>query len=138
MDELKSVFDSMDVDKNGLITFEQMQSTMESLGVNPKKHELLNWIQQLMNKNESDTFDFNEFKILTKKCYNDPDDPLLAFKKFDKNNNGFITMNEFKKGLIDLEKDFTNDEIEKLLNEIDIDCDGKVNYPEFIRAFSND
>lgn len=56
------------------------------------------------------------------------------FRSLDKNKDGYLTLKELKEGM----KDNPNiDEIARLLNNIDLDQNGAINYNEFIAATLN-
>ncbi len=54
------------------------------------------------------------------------------FKQIDINHDGFITTKELKACLDKQKERTTVEEIEKLMNFIDTDHNGKINYTEFI------
>ena len=57
---------------------------------------------------------------------------LEAFKIFDKNNDGQITQDELKQLLNNIGQKPSDSEIQDMINEIDIDGDGKINFDNFI------
>merc|ERR1719192_1228330 len=54
-----------------------------------------------------------------------------AFKVFDSNGNGFINRQELGYVMENLGENMDKEEIEFLINEIDLDGDGQINYEEF-------
>lgn len=59
--------------------------------------------------------------------------PIQAFEEFDKNRDGKLGRDEFSKAL-DMMKinDLSNKEIDILVNSLDQDLDGYINYKEFL------
>ena len=55
-----------------------------------------------------------------------------AFKIFDRNNDGQITQDELKLLLNNIGQKPSDSEIQDMINEIDIDGDGKINFDNFI------
>ena len=54
---------------------------------------------------------------------------------FDKDNNGQIDFKEFEQALMKLKTlNLTQEEIQRLFNDIDVDRNGKIDYTEFIAA----
>jgi hypothetical protein len=51
-----------------------------------------------------------------------------AFRVFDKEGNGFISAAELRHVMTNLGKKLTNEEVDEMIREADIDCDGQVNY----------
>ena len=91
-----------------------------------------------MNKIESDyTISFDDFIEFIKR-YNlsknsmSTDDIINAFEIFDKNHDGTISINEFKHILMDLGQKFSEDEVNEIITEIDLDNNGKINYRDFV------
>ena len=76
--------------------------------------------------------EFSEFvAMMAKKLKDggDPDEDLKeAFKVFDKDNNGFISQSELRLVMSNLGEKLTDDELEEMILEADIDGDGQVNY----------
>lgn len=60
---------------------------------------------------------------------NDDDDELReAFKVFDKDGDGLISPAELRGVMSGLGENLTNEEVEEMIKEADIDGDGQVNY----------
>ena len=81
---------------------------------------------------ENRSIDFNEFLELMESC-NLPRDPkereaelTAAFNKFDTNGDGYIDREEFRK--IMKHGGETTEEIDKLMDEYDVNKDGKLEY----------
>ncbi|XP_031251490.1 calmodulin-like [Pistacia vera] len=56
-----------------------------------------------------------------------------AFKVFDKDQDGYICPNELRHGMLNLGEKLTDEEVEQMVREADLDGDGQVNYEEFVR-----
>ena len=57
------------------------------------------------------------------------------FLCFDKNKDGYISLNELKIGLEDLKNaEIDNEEIEKIFHQLDTDKNGKIGYTEFLAS----
>ena len=74
--------------------------------------------------------------LATKASDKDIKDEIELFNQFDKNKDGYITANELKKGLKGIKK-YQDEEIEEIMNSIDTDNNGAINYNEFIAATLN-
>ncbi|XP_065663408.1 calmodulin-A isoform X7 [Hydra vulgaris] len=55
-----------------------------------------------------------------------------AFQMFDKDGNGFITTRELKSLMRSLGCNPTDSELQQIVNEVDADGNGKIDFPEFI------
>ena len=55
-----------------------------------------------------------------------------AFRVFDKDGNGFISAAELRHVMTNLGEKLTDEEVDEMIREADIDGDGQVNYKEFV------
>ena len=77
------------------------------------------------------TIDFPEFlQMMAKKMKEGDSEEELreAFKVFDKDGNGFISAAELRHVMINLGEKLTDEEVDEMIREADIDGDGQVNY----------
>ena len=108
---------------------------MKSLGQNPTEAEL----QDMINEVDADgngTIDFPEFLTLMVRKMKDTDSEEAieeAFKVFDKDGNGFVSAAELRHVMTNLEEKLTDEEVDEMIRENDIDEDGQINYEEFIK-----
>eukprot|EP00899_Mesostigma_viride_P000053 jgi/Mesvir1/10048/Mv24223-RA.1 len=56
-----------------------------------------------------------------------------AFKVFDKDGNGFISAAELRHVMTNLGEKLTDEEVDEMIREADVDGDGQVNYEEFVK-----
>ena len=59
-----------------------------------------------------------------------------AFKVFDRDNNGFISAAELRHVMTSIGEKLTDEEVDEMIREADIDGDGQINYEEFVRVIS--
>ncbi|UKK01874.1 calmodulin [Theileria orientalis] len=133
--EFKEAFSLFDKDGDGSITTKELGTIMRSLGQNPTEAELQDMINEI-DTNSSGTIDFPEFLLLMarkmKEC--DTEEELIqAFKVFDRDGNGFISAQELRHVMTNLGERLTDEEVDEMLREADIDGDGKINYEEFVK-----
>ncbi|KAM3306511.1 calcium-dependent protein kinase 21 [Capsicum chacoense] len=128
---LKAMFDNIDTDNSGTITYEELKSGLARLGSKLTETE----VKQLMEAADVDgngTIDYIEFITATMHRHRlERDEHLFkAFQHFDKDNSGFITMDELEHAM----KEYgMGDEstIKEIIAEVDTDNDGRINYEEF-------
>ncbi|KAK8607461.1 hypothetical protein V6N13_053196 [Hibiscus sabdariffa] len=133
--DLRDQFDAIDVDKNGSISLEEMrQALAKDLPWKLKESRVLE-ILQAIDSNTDGLVDFTEFVAaalhVNQMEEHDSDKwqqrLKAAFEKFDVDRDGFITPEELRlhTGL--------RGSIDPLLEEADIDKDGKISLAEFRR-----
>lgn len=77
------------------------------------------------------TIEFNEFlHMMSKKMKEtDKEEELKeAFRVFDRNSDGFISAAELRLVMTNLGEKLTDEEVEEMIREADLDGDGLVNY----------
>jgi calmodulin len=52
---------------------------------------------------------------------------------FDKDGNGFVSAVEFRHVMTNLGEKLTDDEVDEMIREADVDGDGQVDYNEFVK-----
>ncbi|XP_015354325.1 calmodulin-like [Marmota marmota marmota] len=112
---------------------------MWSLGQNPIEAEL----QDMINEVDADgigTIDFPEF-ILTMmarkmKDADSEEEIREALRVFDKDGNGCINAAELCYVMTNLGEKLTDEEVDEMIGEADIDGDCQVNYEEFVQMMT--
>ncbi|OUC43302.1 EF hand [Trichinella nativa] len=138
--EFKEAFSLFDKDGDGTITTKELGTVMRSLGQNPTEAELQDMINELSwdleKKNlfffsGNGTIDFPEFLTMMARKMKDTDSEeeiREAFRVFDKDGNGFISAAELRHVMTNLGEKLTDEEVDEMIREADIDGDGQVNY----------
>lgn len=88
------------------------------------------------------TFSFNEFVEIVcnmgaggERPGEDEEKELRdAFKIFDKHGRGYICASDLRAVLQCLGEDLSEEEIEDMIREVDIDGDGRIDFEEFVKA----
>ncbi|KAL1311961.1 hypothetical protein AAHE18_16G003200 [Arachis hypogaea] len=129
---LKQMFNNMDTDRSGTITFEELKSGLSRLGSKLSETE----IRQLMDAadvDKSGTIDYYEFITATMHRHKLEKEENLykAFQYFDKDSSGYITRDELRHALTEYQM---GDEatIDEVIDDVDTDKDGRINYEEFV------
>ncbi|RWW46546.1 hypothetical protein BHE74_00047524 [Ensete ventricosum] len=114
----------------------ELGTVMRSLGQNPTEAEL----QDMINEVDADgngTIDFPEFLNLMARKMKDTDSEeelKEAFRVFDKDQNGFISAAELRHVMTNLGEKLTDEEVDEMIREADVDGDGQINYDEFVKV----
>ena len=60
--------------------------------------------------------------------FRDPVDVRQAFKMFDKDGNGTVSASELRRVMMNLGEKLSEEEVDEMMREADIDGDGEINY----------
>lgn len=106
-DELQIMMNSVDVDQNGVIDFD----------------EFLNLMRNHFYTDED--------------APNEEAELLEAFRVFDRNGDGYITEEELKQALLNLGERLTGEELKGMIAAADKDGNGLIDYSEFVAMMKN-
>ncbi|PKA58235.1 Calcium-dependent protein kinase 8 [Apostasia shenzhenica] len=130
--DIKDMFEKMDMNKNGRITFEEMKHGLHKLG-----HQIPDAdVQILMDAADIDgdgTLEYGEFvavSIHLKKLGND-EHLHKAFAYFDQNKSGYIEIEELSNALAEDLGPNHEEVVNAIIRDVDTDKDGKISYDEF-------
>ncbi|GAA5801031.1 hypothetical protein HPULCUR_006473 [Helicostylum pulchrum] len=131
--EYREAFQLFDKNGDGSISASELGVVLRSFGMNPSDAEL----QDMVNDVDADNnghIDFEEFLSLVKTLKSesdDTDDLQEAFKVFDADGNGVIDRNELHKVMSSLNETLTEQELDAMIREADINGDGQISFEEF-------
>ena len=139
--EYKEAFDMFDKDGSGTISVNEIVKIMKNFGYPIKKEEAKKMVEEIDVSGDGE-LDFDEFVTLMEKQTNYVDESdeelvLRAFKSFDKDHDGKITNYEFKYILTQMGDKFSQDELDLLFKECDLDINGILDYQDFINFWKN-
>lgn len=123
-------FNNFDKDGNGHITIAELTAVMKQLGQSPTKKQIKKMIESV-DLDNSGTIDFEEFLVMVSQRVNYDEELRNAFDLFDKDGSGYISSAELKLAMNNFDENLTDDEIEEMIREADIDGDGEISYEEF-------
>ena len=143
--ELKSLFDNFDVNKNDTMSFEDFYKCLKSVDHKATKIDAQNIIAEYTKKNpsiiERETFNEIMFKYIQKELViqkQEKDYIRNLFKEVDIDNNGYLTRNQIKyliKNKIGC--NLTDAELEEILDKVDIKQENEIDIREFIYLLDN-
>ena len=132
-DELRELFDMMDKDKSGEISFAEFKAAMHAFGQVMDPEVLKELIQKADTAGDG-SIDFNEFSgIMSHGSANKitRSELLKFFQAFDLDCSGYITTAEFRHLLGTLGHDLNDDQMDELSKSIDVDGSGQCDVEEF-------
>ncbi|XP_041016591.1 calmodulin-like protein 11 [Juglans microcarpa x Juglans regia] len=133
--EFQEAFCLFDKDGDGSITIEELANAIRSLDQNPTQEELQTMINEV-DVDGNGTIEFGEFlNLMARKMKENEAEGELkeAFKVFDQDQDGYISPNELRHVMINLEERLTDEEVDQMIRDADLDGDGLINFEEFVR-----
>ena len=136
IEEYREAFNMFDLNKDGLLSAEEIFKMLKNYGYPMPKDE----IKRMIAKIDSDgdmRIDFEEFITLIQSQTifideTDDDAILRAFKSFDKDHDGKIPNSEFRFLLNNLGNIFSKEETEELFRISNLNDEGELDYVKFI------
>ena len=131
---LRNTFTKIDVNGDGQLTIEELKKGLEQIpGFNLKLNDIQK-AMEMIDTNQNGLIDYTEFIAACLQSYNYLKENHLkaAFQYFDKDGSGTISKDELRQVLANDECMLQDKDIENLLNGVDANDDGEVDYQEFI------
>ncbi|CAM9484369.1 unnamed protein product [Bubo scandiacus] len=140
IEELKQAFREFDKDHDGYISYKDLGECMRTMGYMPTEMELIELSQQITGGK----VDFDDFvELMGPKMLAETADMIGikelrdAFREFDTNGDGQISMAELREALRKLLGQQLNyREVDEILKDVDLNGDGLVDFEEFVRMMS--
>ncbi|KAF8093445.1 hypothetical protein N665_0383s0073 [Sinapis alba] len=128
---LRAMFEAMDTDNSGAITFDELKAGLRRYGSTLKDTEIQD-LMEAADVDNSGTIDYSEFIAATIHLNKlDREEHLVsAFQYFDKDGSGYITIDELQQSCV--EHGMTDVFLEDVIKEVDQDNDGRIDYAEFV------
>ncbi|KAJ2952924.1 hypothetical protein O0L34_g7293 [Tuta absoluta] len=142
---LKNAFDAFDHEKKGVISTEMIGTILEMLGHQLDEATLKEIIDEV-DEDGSGELEFPEFCKLAAKFLTEEeeDDEAMvrelreAFRLYDKEGNGYITTEVLMEIFRELDNTITADDLETMIEEIDSDGSGTVDFDEFLEVMTGE
>ncbi|KAI5256995.1 calcium-binding protein 5 [Manis pentadactyla] len=143
IEELREAFLEFDKDRDGFISCKDLGNLMRTMGYMPTEMELTELGQQI-RMNLGGRVDFDDFvELMTPKLLAETagmigvQEMRDAFKEFDTNGDGEITLVELQQAMQRLlGEQLTAREISEVVQEADVNGDGTVDFEEFVKMMS--
>lgn len=160
-EEWRELFDILDTEHRGVISIQQVQTVLDNLGLNPTTEELHSMDitpsglvtyaefisivnpKSIPNNNNNivpmDTINIhnNNYNYNNKNNNDSMECEIYrAFEAFDRDGDGFITLNELKDVMIALGQKLSDEELQRMINEADTDGDLQISLEEFLKLMA--
>ncbi|XP_008703622.1 calmodulin-like [Ursus americanus] len=136
--EFKAAFSRFDTNGDGTINTQELGAVMRDLGEDLSEDELKKLIA-LVDTDGDGVISFQEFlaeMVKRMKSWGSEHDMREVFRAFDLDGNGHISVDELKQAMATLGEKLSQEELDAMIQEADVDKDGQVNYEEFLRILS--
>ena len=107
-------------------------------GFRPSDEELKLMIENCEKDDKNGGIDFNEFiAMMTRQGSDVEEDIAHSFRVFDRDSDGLITKEELMITMNNLGEPLSEEEVITMIEEADLDGDGKINFVEFQKLMEN-
>ncbi|KAJ1646152.1 Calcium-binding component of the spindle pole body (SPB) half-bridge [Coemansia asiatica] len=135
LEEINEAFGLFDTNKDDHLDYFELKVAMRALGFDMKKDDVLNTLQRYgtddKNTISRDAFVRAASEMIAKR------DPVEEFKKafklIDESNTGKITATSLRRIARELGENISDEEIQAMIEEFDLDNDGCINEEEFLK-----
>ena len=137
---LKKCFDGF-ADEEGAIPVDQVGSILSMMGMKVKPSALREIIEDI-DEDGSGLLEFAEFCQLAAKFLVEEDEEALkkelkeAFRIYDKEQLGYISIETLKEILRELDNKLTEDDLDSIIEEVDQDGSGTLDFDEFMEMMA--
>jgi calmodulin len=132
----KEAFKIFDKHSEGYISTKELGTIFNSLGINISEEDLIEIITIYDNDQNNSMIDFITFLDIIAKKKDDiykEEDLINAFRIFDKEGNGKISIKELRYVMMSSGVDFNENYIKDIINESNVDNDEFIDYHKFIK-----
>ncbi|XP_059612590.1 troponin C [Phlebotomus argentipes] len=140
---LQKAFNSFDAQKTGSISTETVAEILRLMG-QPFNSKILAELIDEVDEDKSGRLEFNEFVQLAAKFIVEEDAEAMqkelreAFRLYDKEGNGYIPTTCLREILRELDDQLTEHELDIMIEEIDSDGSGTVDFDEFMEMMTGE
>ncbi|XP_052120846.1 troponin C [Frankliniella occidentalis] len=140
---LRKAFQMFDTTKSGSIETMKISTILNTLGLLFDDGELQNVISEVDSNNQGKV-DFDGFCEIAAHFLEEEDSEAMqqelkeAFRLYDREGNGYITTKTLKEILAALDDKLNNDDLDGIIQEIDTDGSGTVDFDEFMEMMTGE
>ncbi|CAF0768172.1 unnamed protein product [Brachionus calyciflorus] len=131
--ELRRAFEELDSNNSKYLSRRELKQAFANLDIRASEDEIDIVLNQ-MDTNQDGKIDFNEYaRVMARNYYkkHSKEDLIYAFKKYDINNSGNISVEELRTVLSKMCRFVSREEAEDLVRKVDRNKDGQINFEEF-------
>nr|CAD7588663.1 unnamed protein product [Timema genevievae] len=138
---LRKAFEAFDREKKGCISTDMVRTILEMLGHHVDDQIIKDIILEV-DADGSGELEFDEFVTLAGRFLIEEDAEAMqqelkeAFRLYDKEGDGYITTAVLREILKELDDKLTKEELDMMIEEIDTDGSGTVDFDEFMEVMT--
>ncbi|XP_067632723.1 troponin C, isoallergen Bla g 6.0101 [Eurosta solidaginis] len=139
---MRNAFKAFDHDEKGTIEYRDVQQILEILGQKLDDKAVKALLKEV-DKSNSGKLDFSQFCKLASRFVDVEDDaPALvselkeAFRVYDKEGKGYLTVQVLRDILRELDDKLSASDLDMIIEEIDADGSGTVDFDEFLQVMT--
>jgi len=138
---MRKVFAMFDQSKTGFVETNKFVNIINTLGLNLDEDDLKVKITEVDPEGEGKV-NFDQFCTVVMPFLEEEDDEAMheelkeAFRLYDKGGDGYITTKVLKEILRELDNKLTEDDLDNIIEEIDEDGSGTVDFDEFMEMMT--
>eukprot|EP00495_Collosphaeridae_sp_1-RS-2012_P009511 TRINITY_DN969_c0_g1_i1.p1 TRINITY_DN969_c0_g1~~TRINITY_DN969_c0_g1_i1.p1 ORF type:complete len:174 (-),score=26.33 TRINITY_DN969_c0_g1_i1:310-831(-) len=126
------IFYAFDHDLNGTVVMCELADALRCCGLYVSQKEVYK-LRVKLGLEHDRVLNFSQFcKFLAIRKKDSIERLTKAFKRFDKDNSGFIDTNELRRCLTSMGEALTRRQVDDMLSGLDINADGMVDFQEFV------
>ena len=135
----KDTFRKFDKDGSNSLSAVELGTVLKAVGRPYSPQRVQEAMEIITGRANSSSITFEEFATLLESDLMDDQDQRLVerFQLFDLDGSGYISLEELRICIRDLDALVTNAEVEEMLKRADTSADGQVSYEEFVELFHN-
>ncbi|KAH8307057.1 hypothetical protein KR044_004231 [Drosophila immigrans] len=137
-DHFEWAFSILVDDKDGNVTHKELARVVRCLGKTANEAQINAMINEV-DEDGNGFIDIHEFTTaLARKLTDNLDDDEVreAFRIYDKDNTGFISLDHLRSVFWDLDQMIGEEEVDEMIRFYDVDGDGLLSYEEFVQALT--
>ncbi|KAJ8725805.1 hypothetical protein PYW08_003988 [Mythimna loreyi] len=141
---LQNAFDAFDQEKKGVISTDFVGTILEMLGHELDDDSLKQIISEVDIKGTGE-LQFQDFCSLAARFLQEEEDDETmvqelreAFRLYDKEGNGYITTDVLKEIFRELDNTISPEDLDTMIDEIDADGSGTVDFDEFLEVMTGE
>ena len=132
LSEVRDMFKRADKNNDGIISLDELRTVLETIFKHLPSHRIDKMVTNA-DKDKDGQISYEEFyRVLKRKSKKNK--LLKAFKTFDTNGDGKISLEELMEVLKHTGGELLEQQLKEMINDVDKDGDGYLNYSEFLNV----